>query len=46
MAPPASAAAAALAVISLLHIVAVDSHVSLTYPPARKYALDFLDTFR
>lgn len=22
------------------------SHVSLTFPPARKYELDFLDTFR
>jgi hypothetical protein len=24
----------------------VDGHVSLTFPPARKYDLDFLDTFR
>ena len=22
------------------------AHVALTYPPARKYDLDFLDTFR
>ena len=27
-------------------ILDASAHVSLTFPPARKYDLDFLDTFR
>ena len=30
----------------LTAIATVSAHVALTFPPARKYDLDFLDTFR
>ena len=38
----------AMLVILLLNVIVavVNGHVSLTFPPARKYDFDFLDTFR
>ena len=36
---------AAVALI-LCSLASVSAHVALTFPPARKYDFDFLDTFR
>ena len=41
---PSIAVAAALLLLLLVDLVA--AHVSLTFPPARQYALDFLDNTR
>lgn len=50
MARPMAAAVAALAVLAALVTLAslpvAQAHVALTYPPARKYDLDFLDNSR
>lgn len=37
---------AIIVLISTCSVVIVQSHVALTYPPARKYDLDFLDNSR
>ena len=38
--------ALAIAVAIFGNFLKVEGHVSLTFPPARKYDLDFLDTAR
>lgn len=35
-----------LAILSIFLSTEIQAHVALTFPPARKYDLDFLDTFR
>nr|XP_053637941.1 uncharacterized protein LOC128692680 isoform X2 [Cherax quadricarinatus] len=35
-----------LVVVGVMLVGVSDAHVALTFPPARKYNLDFLDTFR
>ena len=35
-----------VAALILCGLASVSAHVALTFPPARKYDFDFLDTFR